>query len=168
MKLLFILLSVLFQPKDSIVDLANQVQKKYNVPNKNYVVIIDFTKSIYEKRLFLVDMKNQKIILKSVVSHAYNSGDEYAKEFSNTINSKKTSLGAFLTKNTYYGYYGYSLIISGLDKELNSNAEKRAIIFHSTKKMTKPWSWGCFSTPDSVNNLLIDKIKNGCLIYAHN
>ena len=113
-------------------------------------------------------MKNEKIVLTSLVSHAYNSGKEYAKDFSNEINSKKTSLGAFVTKNTYYGYYGYSLVISGLDDNLNTNAEKRSIIFHSTKKMTKPWSWGCFSIPDSVNNKIINMIKNGCLVYAHN
>jgi hypothetical protein len=169
MKFLLLLISFhLFQPKNEIIELAKQVEKKYNVKNKRYVVIIDFKKSIYEKRLYVVDIENSQIVMESVVSHALNTGKEYASSFSNEPNSKKSSLGAFETSSTYYGYYGYSLKIKGLDKKLNDNCEKRAIIIHSTKKMSTPWSWGCFSVPDENNKKLIELVKNGCLIFAHN
>jgi hypothetical protein len=102
----------------------------------------------------------------SIVSHGVNSGKEYATDFSNVIGSYKSSLGAYLTEQTYNGYYGYSLIVKGLDKT-NSNAKKRKIIFHSTKKMKTKWSWGCFSLPEKNNKKIIDMIKGGCLVYVY-
>ena len=169
MKFLLLLITFhLFQPKNEIIQIAKRVETQYNVKNKRYVVIIDFRKSIYEKRLYVVDVKNSEIVLESIVSHALNSGKEYATSFSNQINSKKSCLGAFETQSTYYGYYGYSLRIRGLDKKINDNCEKRSIIVHSTKKMSTLWSWGCFSVPDGINEKLINLIKNGCLIYAFN
>jgi hypothetical protein len=149
----------------SIVDKAIAIQKKYKVSNEKYVVMVDFSKSIDEERLYVVNTKTAKIELTSKVSHAWNSGSLYATSFSNKDGSLKTSLGAYLTENTYYGQFGYSLVLIGLDKT-NSNAKKRKIIFHSTKKMKTKWSWGCFSLPDENNRKIIDLIKDGCLVYA--
>ena len=167
MKILLLFLLFFSQPHSEVVNLAKQVQKKYNVTNKHYVCIVDFSKSIYEKRLFVVDMDKSEIVLESIVSHAMNSGKEYATNFSNDLNSKKSCIGGFETLNTYYGYYGYSLKLKGLDRNVNDNCLKRFIIVHSTKKMTTPWSWGCFSVPDEINSKLINLIKNGCLIFVH-
>lgn len=153
-----------------IINIAIEKSKSYIVSNKNFITIIDFNKSINEERLYVVDMRKNKIILKSTVSHAFNSGRFntgflYADNFSNTLNSNKSSIGAYITKGTYYGKFGYSLILKGLDKT-NSNAEKRKIIFHSNKLMKTKWSWGCFATPDQININLINIIKNGTLVYA--
>jgi hypothetical protein len=67
---------------------------------------------------------------------------------------------------TYYGKYGYSLQIEGLDNGINSNSLRRNIVFHSNKKMKYKWTLGCFATPEEINQKLIDKIKGGTLVYA--
>ena len=169
MKILILLLNFLFvgaTTNQTIVDKAIAIQKKYKVTNNKYVVMVDFSISIDQERLYIVNTKTGKIEMTSIVSHGVNSGKEYATDFSNEIGSYKSSLGAYLTEQTYNGYYGYSLIVKGLDKT-NSNAKKRKIIFHSTKKMKTKWSWGCFSLPEKNNKKIIDMIKGGCLVYAY-
>lgn len=161
----------------TIIDLAKQKQVVYNTPNKHYVVIIDYTKSIDDVRLFVVDIEKSTIVLQSIVSHARNSGLMFAKNYSNEINSKKSSPGAYQTKGTYPGQYGYSMLLKGLES-INNNAEKRQIIFHSTgfnsdgkiidKKriMHSKYSWGCFATSEDINKKIIDMVKNGSLVYV--
>jgi hypothetical protein len=154
----------------TILDIAISKSNLYNVSNNNFVTIIDFNKSINEERLYVVDMFKRIIVIRTIVSHALESGNTkksllYAKYFSNELHSNKSSIGAYLTKTTYYGQFGYSLILKGLDKT-NSNAELRNIIFHSNKKMHSKWSRGCFATPDTINRKLINLIKNGTLVYV--
>ena len=148
-----------------IIEKARIVQKKYKIDCK-YVVMIDYSKPITAQRLYVINTKESRIAIFSVVSHAFNSGVYYATDFSNVEETKKSSLGAYVTENTYYGIYGYSLVLKGLEKT-NSNAKKRNIVFHSTKKMSTKWSWGCFAVPEKNNRKIIDLIKGGCLVYAY-
>lgn len=154
------------QTSASIVDKAKAIQKKYKVTNKKYVIMVDFSKSIVDERLYIVNCETSKIELTSIVSHAWKSGAMYATNFSNEFNSYKSSLGAYLTQETYSGRFGYSLRLKGLDKT-NSLARKRAIVFHSSKKMKTKWSEGCFALPDKTSRVIIDMIKDGCLVYAY-
>jgi len=174
MKKIFILitLSLYFQSFTvlnsdiDIVQLAHKIQAKYKVPNKKYVTIIDYSKSIASTRLYLVDIEKNQIVMRSTVAHALNSGLVYPTKFSNDKGSNKSCLGAFKTMQTYYGKYGYSLQIEGLDNGINSNSFGRNIVFHSNKKMKYKWTLGCFATPEEINQKLIDKIKGGTLVYA--
>jgi len=150
----------------SKVEIAKELQKKHNPSNKNYVVFIDYSKPISEKRLYVIDMNTSKTILTTEVAHGINSGKEYATDFSNKDKSLKSSLGVYITQETYYGKFGYSLRVNGLEKT-NSNARQRKIIFHSNKKMKTKWSFGCFSTNEKINKKLINLIKNGCLVYVY-
>jgi hypothetical protein len=146
MKLIALLFNLLFFvtfSSTSIVDKAIANQKQYKVTNYKYVVMVDYSKSIDEERLYIVNTKTAQIEMTSIVSHGINSGKQYATNFSNVNKSKKSSLGAYLTENTYYGHFGYSLYLRGLDKT-NSLAKKRKIIFHSSKIMQTKWSFGCF------------------------
>lgn len=152
-------------PSNDIIDKAMIVKKKYKVDSR-YVVMIDYSKPIYAERLYIVNTKQQRIEMTSVVSHAFKSGMVYAKDFSNVEESLKSSLGVYLTENTYYGKYGYSLALKGLDKT-NSNAKKRNIVFHSSKKMSTKWSHGCFAVPDKKSRKIIEMIKGGSLVYAY-
>lgn len=166
LNILLVFFNLFILPKNDqlIIENAKIIHKKYK-SNKQYVVMIDYSKSIDENRLFLVDVINEKIVLKSTVSHAWNSGRQYATDFSNIPNTKKSSLGVYKTSNTYYGRFGYSLKLIGL-QSTNYNAESRYIIFHSNKLMKTKWSWGCFATPEETNSKLINLIKGGCLVYA--
>jgi hypothetical protein len=151
---------------DEYFDIANEKLKKYKIKNKDYVVIIDYRKNLFRDRLYLLDMNNKKVILNCKVSHALNTGIIFPTDFSNIPNTNKSSVGAFISKNSRLGRYGYSMVISGLDKGINNNVEKRAIIFHPTPAI--PWSFGCFATMDSNNKIIIDHMKNGRLIYVIN
>jgi hypothetical protein len=56
------------------------------------------------------------------------------------------------------------MLLRGLDKGVNDQAQKRAIIFHSSKNMASLWSWGCFATDEEINRKIIGLTKNGCLV----
>jgi hypothetical protein len=53
------------------VTISNELVKKYNPSNKQYAIIVDFTKNIFSERLYLIDLYNNDIILSSKVSHGY-------------------------------------------------------------------------------------------------
>ena len=161
----------------TIIDLAKQKQVVYNTPNKHFVVIIDYSKSIDDVRLFVVDIVRSTIMLRSTVSHARNSGLMFATSYSNERDTKKSSPGAYQTKGTYFGKYGYSMVLKGLES-FNNNAEKRYIVFHSTgfnsngkivdvnRILHSKYSWGCFATSEDINKKIIDMVKNGSLVYV--
>jgi len=178
-KLMFLMMlnSLIINEDKAIIDLAKQKQIQHNTPNKHYVVIIDYTKPIDDVRLFVVDMEKSTIVLRSTVAHARNSGLIYATDFSNEFNTHKSSPGAYQTKGTYFGGFGYSMVLKGLEL-INNNAERRYIVFHSTgfnsdgkiidKKriMHSKYSWGCFATSEDINKKIIDMVKNGSLVYV--
>lgn len=87
---------------------------------RDVLTLIDFSRPSTEKRLFVFDMKQRRLLFSSVVSHGKNSGDKYATSFSNEYGSYKSSLGFYLTETTYQGRNGYSLILNGLEKALTT------------------------------------------------
>lgn len=146
------------------------------IPNKNPEVmgIVDYTKPSNEKRFFLLDMKENKILKQTYVSHAKNTGLDMAVHFSNRRNSLQNSLGFYLTKDTYRGEYGYSLVLQGLEEGFNSNAEERRIVMHggdfAEEKYLKTYgflgrSWGCPVVPISEAVPIIDKLKHGHVLF---
>ena len=98
--------------------------------NKDIITLIDFTKPSTEERLYVLDIRHKKLLFSSLVSHGKNSGGNYATSFSNKVNSYKSSLGFFVTENTYQGKNGYSLVLNGLEKGINDRAKERAIVVH--------------------------------------
>lgn len=162
--------SIMAQSNDEIVKKATEIESKWGskAKNKNIITLIDFSKSIDEARLYVVDIKNNKILLSSNVDHGFGSGTgQTPSSFSNAVGSNATSLGCYVTMQTYNGTWGYSLRLNGLEEDKNSNALKRNIVVHSSRKMYSKFSLGCFSVPDKDANTLIDLIKNGSLIYAY-
>lgn len=158
------------QGNEEIVKKANEIQTKwgYKATNKNIITLIDFSKSIEEARLYVIDLKNSKILLTSNVDHGSGSGTGLTPHaFSNNVGSNATSLGCYVTLQTYKGMWGYSLKLNGLESDKNSNALKRNIVVHSSKRMYSKFSSGCFSVPDKNSNILIDMIKGGSLVYAY-
>ena len=104
---------------------AVQGYNKIEQKKKPVLTLIDFTKPSTEKRLFVFDMKERKLLYSSVVAHGKNSGENYATSFSNTVGSYKSSLGFYLTGSTYRGKNGYSLLLDGLEKGINDRARER-------------------------------------------
>lgn len=153
-----------------------QLFLKDAIKKKNILTIIDFSKSSTEKRLFIIDLKKQEIIHESLVAHGKNSGWDIPESFSNVINSKKSSLGFFLTAETYTGKHGLSLKLDGLEKDINDNARKRCIVIHSANYVSDQFidkvgrlgrSFGCPTLPSENYNKIIDLIKNKSLIFIY-
>ena len=149
----------------------NKIERK-----KDLLTIIDYSKPSTEKRFFVIDMKQKKILVNSHVSHGKNSGGNIATSFSNKVSSNKSSLGFFLTENTYMGGNGYSLVLNGLEEGINDKAKERYIVIHgadyANPKMAKSLgrlgrSLGCPALPRDISKKTIDMIKNGSVIFAY-
>ena len=153
-------------------------EQLFEEKSKSILTLIDFTKPSTEKRLFVFDMEQKKMLYSSVVSHGKNSGENYATSFSNEVGSYKSSLGFYLTGNTYQGRNGYSLLLDGLEKGINDRARERAIVVHGAayanpsvcKSGRLGRSFGCPALPQALTKPIINTIKGGSVlfIYANN
>jgi hypothetical protein len=154
-----------------------QLSQQKQLTNDSLLAIIDFSKPSYEKRLYIIDIKNKRLVKQTYVAHGVNSGELVPESFSNAINSNKSSLGLFVTQNTYQGKHGYSLRIQGLNEGLNDNAYKRAVVIHGADYVSQDYikrngrlgrSFGCPALPEDETKEVIDLIKNGaCLFIYH-
>ena len=143
---------------------------------ENIVTIIDFSKPSTEKRLFILDLKKQKILFHTFVAHGKNTGLNMATRFSNNKGSNQSSLGLFRTGESYQGKHGYSLRLDGLEKGFNDNARSRAVVMHSASYVSEDFikrhgrlgrSWGCPALPVELSKEIIDLIKDGSCLYIY-
>ena len=150
------------------------LKEKGKITNHNIISIADLSKSSCKKRLFIIDLKNYKVLFNTYVAHGMNSGQEFARQFSNTPESNKTSLGFYETSNTYSGKNGYSLHLIGLEKGINDNAYNRDIVMHGAGYVSENLihaqgylgrSQGCPAVPEKQHQKIIDKIKNGTCLF---
>jgi hypothetical protein len=140
------------------------------------LTIVDFSRSSKLKRLFVIDLKKQKLDFESVVAHGRNSGQEYARSFSNKPSSNKSSLGFYITRGTYHGSNGYSLKLEGTEVGINHLAMARAIVMHGADYANESVinskgylgrSLGCPAVPQKLNKKIIDKIKDGNVLFVY-
>jgi len=103
------------------------LQKKGMLARASVLTICDFSQSSRRKRLFVIDVNLQKVLINTYVAHGRRSGSEYARSFSNNPDSHMSSLGFYKTETTYYGGHGLSLKIEGLESGFNDKAEARNI-----------------------------------------
>jgi len=166
----------------TVFDLAIKGLKKlvYNgkLQNPNIVTIADYSQSSNKKRLYVIDLKNKKLLFNTYVAHGRNTGDEYARSFSNAEGSLKSSLGFYITENPVAGSHtGFALMIKGIEKGFNDHAEKRAIIIHAAEYATENFikkygrlgrSLGCPALPPDLNKPIIESIKGGTCLFIYN
>lgn len=98
--------------------------------NDSILSIIDFTKPSSQKRLFIVDLYHQNLLVKTYVAHGQHSGLLYATSFSNRNASFQSSLGFYETASTYIGKHGYSLALRGFEEGFNDQIANRSIVIH--------------------------------------
>src|SRR5580693_4131237 len=96
--------------------------------NPNILSICDMSQSSRNKRLYVLDLEQKKVVVNTYVAHGRNSGGEFAHSFSNNPSSHKSSLGFYVTQDTYYGSNGFSLKIRGMERGFNDRANSRAIV----------------------------------------
>jgi hypothetical protein len=150
--------------------------KEKGLIQKDILTIVDFSLSSTEKRLWVIDMLTNSVIMQSVVSHGRNSGAEFATSFSNESNSNKSSLGFYATGETYIGKHGLSLKLDGLEYGINHNARNRAVVMHGAdyadeniikKQGRLGRSQGCPAVPYSLHKEIINLIKEKSCLYIY-
>ncbi len=140
------------------------------------LTIVDFDLPSTQKRLWVIDMNTHQILFQSLVAHGKNSGDLKATDFSNANESYKSSLGFYLTNETYTGTHGLSLRLDGLEKNKNDNARARAIVIHGADYVSNHFikthhrlgrSFGCPALPLALTAKIVNTIKNKSCLYIH-
>jgi len=154
----------------------NFLKSQGRLVNDHVISIVDFTKPSSQKRLFIIDLKNVKVLFNTYVAHGQNSGTAFAKAFSNRPESFQSSPGFYRTSTTYVGKNGYSMKLDGLEQGINDKASERAIVMHGAPYVSEGFikargylgrSWGCPAVPESLNRPIIEKIKNGSCLFIY-
>jgi hypothetical protein len=146
------------------------------INNDNLISIVDFSLPSNKKRLFVLDLRNNRVLFNTYVSHGRNSGREIAQEFSNEPESYKSSLGFYVTGGTYNGKHGYSMQLMGEEAGFNDNALSRAIVMHSADYVSESVakmqgyvgrSLGCPALSPDMYKPVIEKIKGGSCLFLY-
>lgn len=145
-------------------------------PQANRLAVIDYSLSSRTKRLWVFDLAAGSLLMHEPVAHGKNSGEDMTTSFSNTEGSLQTSLGLFVTGDTYQGGNGYSLRMEGLEPGFNDQAMSRAIVMHgapyvdldmAAKNGRLGRSWGCPAVRDEIAREMIDQLKGGQFVFSY-
>ncbi|MBX5494129.1 MAG: murein L,D-transpeptidase catalytic domain family protein [Bryobacteraceae bacterium] len=140
------------------------------------LLLIDYTKPSTEPRFWVFDLNAGKVLFRELVAHGKNTGGNMAVRFSNTPGSLMSSLGVFLTANTYFGKHGYSLRLRGLEEGINDKSMERAIVLHPASYVSEAIvaklgrlgrSWGCPAVRPEIARQLIDAVRDGAVLFAY-
>ena len=142
--------------------------------------VIDFSLPSTVPRMFIMDLLTGEMLFDVHTTHGEASGDPnditMASSFSNIHESHQSSLGMVRAAETYYGTYGYSLRLDGLDPSFNDNVRDRAIVIHPADYATQDFvdtygylgrSWGCPAIDPAISEALISTIADGSLVLAY-
>ena len=152
------------------------MKKQHRLNNKELFSIIDFTKDCNSKRFYTIDLEKMKIVYYTYVTHGKKSGERMATSFSDAVESNKSSIGFYITGNTYNGGNGYSLILHGDEKGYNSNLAKRSVVVHAADYANEDYiarngrmgrSLGCPALPENIYKQVIETIKEKTMIFAY-
>jgi hypothetical protein len=154
----------------------HSLKQQGKLSDRNLVSFIDFTKPSTEKRFYTVDLDELKVKFHSLVSHGRNTGENMATKFSNTPHSNQSSLGFYVTGESYVGGKGYSLRLDGADAGYNDKIRERAVVMHNADYVSETWikrygrlgrSQGCPALPTEIAKTVIDSIKGKTVIFAY-
>jgi hypothetical protein len=152
------------------------LQAAGELSNERILSIIDFSLPSSQKRLFIIDMVSGRLLFNTLVSHGRNSGAAMATRFSNRPESNQSSLGFYVTGDTYRGEHGYSLKLEGMEKGINDNALMRKIVVHGAAYVNENMiaqkgyigrSLGCPAIPDKLKTAIIDVIRDGSCLFLY-
>lgn len=155
----------------------------YNLKNagkasdgKSILSIADFDLSSKKKRFWIVDLDQEKLLLNTWVAHGTYSGGDHATNFSNTIESQKSSIGFYVTGEAYRGKHGLSLRLDGMDYGFNSNARQRAIVVHGADYVSQHTidllgrlgrSQGCPAVPQELASTVVNTMEGKTVLFIN-
>ncbi len=140
------------------------------------LTVIDYSLPSTAPRLWVFDVASGRVLFKELVAHGRNTGDNMATRFSDVLNSRQSSLGLFVTRETYVGSNGYSLRMAGLEPGFNGKALERAIVMHGAPYVDAAVakqqgrlgrSWGCPALREAVAREIIDTVAGGGVIFSY-
>ncbi len=143
---------------------------------KPVLTVIDYSLPSSKQRMWVFDVSHERLLYNTYVAHGQNSGMNIPHHFSNQSSSKETSLGTFVTRDTYMGSNGYSLNLQGLEKGFNDNAFNRRVVIHGAWYVEPDFirkagragrSWGCPSIAKTLAKPVINTIKGGSVVFAY-
>lgn len=158
------------------LDSAGCAVQRGLVRRPDLLTVIDYSLPSSQRRLFVFDLAARKLLFHELVAHGKNSGGDLANYFSNSSGSLATSLGLFVTEDTYVGKNGYSLRLRGLEEGVNDMAWHRAIVMHGAYYVSREAirvfarlgrSWGCPAVRTEIAEELIDTVRGGSPIFAY-
>ncbi|HUR10578.1 MAG TPA: murein L,D-transpeptidase catalytic domain family protein [Flavitalea sp.] len=150
--------------------------KKRGRVNSSMLMICDFSQSSRRRRMYVIDVKKMELVLQTFVAHGKNSGGEYARYFSNNPESHKSSLGFYITGQSYYGEHGLALKMKGIERGINCKADARNIVIHGSEYVGSDYlenhqingrSYGCPAVPSELTETIINTIKNGSCVFIY-
>ena len=145
-------------------------------PEAERLAVIDYSRPSTEPRLWVFDLDARKLLFAEHVAHGRGSGENLATAFSNRNGSHQSSLGLFVTAETYQGGNGYSLRMDGLEPGVNDAARERLIVMHGAPYVDPlaaalqgrlGRSFGCPAVRPEVARKVIDTLKQGQLLFAY-
>jgi len=140
------------------------------------LTVIDFDLPSTEKRLWVLDLAEHKVLFHTLVAHGHNSGENEASNFSNTDQSNMSSLGFYVTGQEYQGKHGRSLRLQGLDEGFNTNAAARSVVMHGADYVSEAFikqngrlgrSLGCPALPLDQYAQIIDAVHGGSCLFLN-
>lgn len=140
------------------------------------LTVIDFDLPSTEKRLWVLDLAQHKVLFHTLVAHGHNSGENEASNFSNTDQSNMSSLGFYVTGQEYQGKHGRSLRLQGLDEGFNTNAAARSVVMHGADYVSEAFikqngrlgrSLGCPALPLDQYAQIIDAVHGGSCLFLN-
>ena len=138
--------------------------------------VIDYSLPSTRPRLWVFDLEQARLLFEERVAHGRNTGENLARHFSNATGSYMSSLGSFITQESYNGANGYSLRLQGLEPGFNDKARERAIVIHGAPYVSDALvhaqgrlgrSLGCPAVRTTVARPLIDSIRGGSFVFAY-
>jgi hypothetical protein len=144
--------------------------------NPSTLTVIDYSLPSTAERLWVYDLQSRGLLYQELVAHGQGSGANRANRFSNEPDTHRSSLGLFVTGDTYVGRNGYSLRLDGLDEGFNDRARERAIVLHGAPYVSAAFarrhgrigrSWGCPAVGETVARKLINTVRRGGLVFIY-
>ncbi|HEY0979173.1 MAG TPA: murein L,D-transpeptidase catalytic domain family protein [Flavobacteriales bacterium] len=141
------------------------------------LAVADMTRPSTEKRLFIIDLQNKRLLLNTWVAHGRNSGDLNCEKVSNRVGSLQTSKGLYrVGEKIISPKHGDALLLHGLNRGVNDKALEREIIIHGADYVSQSFiaehgrcgrSFGCPAVPRDQMGRVIDLLANGGLLYVY-
>ena len=158
------------------LDAASSAAERGLVQRRELLTVIDYSLPSTQPRLFVFDLAARRLLFRELVAHGKNSGGNRTDFFSNEPGSLATSLGLFVTADTYVGGNGYSLRLKGLEEGVNDRAWDRLIVMHGAPYVSAAAvrmlgrlgrSWGCPAVRKEIARKLIDTLRGGSAVFAY-